>query len=188
MQPPFLIKTPCRHFYTETIHKCSNHEHIFQDIQCKTQDINTYQKTPSDATTERGAHFHPTIVSTIPNGFTTSDPRARPRCFETQSLTSHSLEVQDEGYFPSPLLMTHRISWSSSGSPPANFCRVCVSVCMLPSPPPFCTSFLLRGCVWHEIPCLMVRSESFYGWVVRPIPSFTLEEPPHLLSGQVIHF
>jgi hypothetical protein len=149
------------------------------------------ENTRCNATAERGARFHPTVGSATPNGFTTSHPRARPRCFETQSLTSRSSEVQDEGYSPSPLLMTHCISRSSSGSPsaiPVVCVCVCVSVCSTLPPPPFHTSFLLRGCVWHEIPCPMVRSESFYGWAVRPIPSFTLEEPPHLPSGWVIHF
>jgi hypothetical protein len=58
--------------------------------------------TRRDATAERGARFHPTVGSVTPNGFTTSHPRARPRCFEIQSPTSSSTEVKDEGYSPSP--------------------------------------------------------------------------------------
>ena len=54
------------------------------------------------ATAERGAHFHPTVGSVTPNGFTTIHPQARPRCFEIQSPTSSSTEIKDEGYSPSP--------------------------------------------------------------------------------------
>jgi hypothetical protein len=44
----------------------------FQDTR-----YNTYQKnTRGDATAERGAHFHPTVGSTTPKGFTTSHLRA----------------------------------------------------------------------------------------------------------------
>jgi hypothetical protein len=39
-----------------------------------------------DATTERGARFHPTIGSVTPNVFTTGHPRARPRCSERESF------------------------------------------------------------------------------------------------------
>jgi hypothetical protein len=55
-----------------------------------------------DATAERGARFHPIVGSVTPNEFTTSHPRARPRCYVIQSLTSISMEVKDEGYSPSP--------------------------------------------------------------------------------------
>jgi hypothetical protein len=119
----------------------------FRNIQFKIQDINTYQKnTRCNATAERGARFHPTVGSATPKGFTTSHPRARPRCFETQSLTSRSSEVQDEGYSPSPLLITLCISRSSSGSPFCDSCHVCVSVCS-PLPPP---STLLSS---YEVAC-----------------------------------
>jgi hypothetical protein len=39
---------------------------------------NTYQIRQCEVTTRRSAHFHPTIGSVTPNGFTTSHPRARP--------------------------------------------------------------------------------------------------------------
>jgi hypothetical protein len=76
MQPSFLIKTPCRQSYTETIHNYTDYEHTCQHINFKIQDITLIRKTPGDATAERGARFHPTVGSTTPNGFTTSHPRA----------------------------------------------------------------------------------------------------------------
>jgi hypothetical protein len=76
MQPSFLIKTPCRQSYTETIHNCTDYEHTCQHINFKIQVIILIRKTPGDATAERGARFHPTVGSATPNGFTTSHPRA----------------------------------------------------------------------------------------------------------------
>jgi hypothetical protein len=52
----------------------------FKTFKFKIQDITLIRKTPGDATAERGARFHPTVGSATPNGFTTSHPRARPRC------------------------------------------------------------------------------------------------------------
>jgi hypothetical protein len=134
-------------------------------------------------TAERGARFHPTIGSVIPIGFSTSHPRAGPRCFETQYSTSHSLEVEDEGYSPSPLLMNHCIFRSSSGSPSA------IPVTRAPYSP-FHNYFLAFFC---EVVCGMnfpVRWSSLRASMdgrFTPIPSFSLEEPPHLPSGRVIH-
>jgi hypothetical protein len=142
-----LIKTPGKHFYTETIYECTTMSMHSRNIQFKIQDINTYQKnTRCNATAERGARFHPTVGSATPNGFTTSHPRARPRGFETQSPTSRSSEVKDEGYSPSPLLKTHCIFRSSSGSPSA------IPVVCSPLSPHFLSCFVLQGCVWHEFP------------------------------------
>ena len=45
----------------------------FQDARCKHLSEITLDVT---ATTERGAHFHSTVGSMTPNGFTTSHPRA----------------------------------------------------------------------------------------------------------------
>jgi hypothetical protein len=44
------------------------------------------ENTRCDATAERGARFHPTVGSVTPNGFTTSHPRARPRCLRFSLL------------------------------------------------------------------------------------------------------
>jgi hypothetical protein len=60
-------------------------------------------------TAERSDRFHLIVGLVTPNGFTTSHPQDRPRCFETQSLTFRSSELQNGGYSPSPLLMTHYI-------------------------------------------------------------------------------
>ena len=54
----------------------------FQDTRYKTL---IRKNIGFDATTERGARFHPTVGSATPNGFTTSHPRtrhprARPQC------------------------------------------------------------------------------------------------------------
>ena len=78
MQPSFLIKTPCKQSYTETIHNCIDYEHTCLQINFKIQVIILIKKTLGDATAERGARFHPTIGSETPNGFTTSHPQARP--------------------------------------------------------------------------------------------------------------
>jgi hypothetical protein len=144
-------------------------------------------------TAERGAHFHPIVGSLIPIGFTTSHPRAGPQCFETQSTTSHSLKVNDEDYFPSPLLITHCIFQSSYGSPSAILVTGAL-LCPLQPPPPQLP---------HYFPCLfsvrfhVAQISLFNGQVWEllrmgsspppPSPSFTLEEPPHLPYERVIH-
>jgi hypothetical protein len=163
MQPPFPIKTPCRHFYTETIYKCSNHEHTFQDIQCKTQDINTYQKTPGDATAERGARFHPTVGSATPNGFTTSHPRARPRCCETESLFVRSRERRLLSFFSAyqSLCVFSRVL---RFLPSCDLCRDCPLPHLFPA-------FSFSG----EVACGMnfpavVRSEASTDGRFTPIP------------------
>jgi hypothetical protein len=80
MQPPFRSK---HHADISTqkpfisVQTMSIHSKIFK---FKIQDITLIRKTPGDATAERGARFHPTVGSATPNGFTTSHPRARPRC------------------------------------------------------------------------------------------------------------
>jgi hypothetical protein len=116
-----------------------------------------------------------------PNGFTTSHPQARPRGFETQSPTSRSSEVKDEGYSPSPLLKTHCIFWSSSGSPSA------IPVAL--SPPH--TSFLALSCNARshvaQIPPQWSGLRDSTDGQFTPIPSLTHEEPPHLPSWRVIH-
>jgi hypothetical protein len=149
------------------------------------QDITLIRNSGRDANAERGARFHPTVGSVIPTGFTTSHPRARPRCFETQSPASSSTEVKDEGYSPSPLFMTLCIF----GVPLVLLPRF-LSRALLLSPPPFHTSFLaffLQGCVWHEFPCPWSGLRASTDGRFTPIPSFTLEEPPHLPSWRVIH-
>jgi hypothetical protein len=148
------------------------------------QDITLIRNFGHDVNVERGAHFHPTVGSMIPTRFTTSHPRARPRCFETQSPASSSTEFKDEGYSPSPLFMT--------------LCIFEVPMVLLPrflshplSLPPFTTlpllPFSLQDCVWHKFLCPWsgLRA-STDGWF-SAIPSFNLEEPPHLPSWRVIH-
>jgi hypothetical protein len=135
-------------------------------------------------TVEEGARFHPTVGSTTPNGFTTSHPRARPRCFETQSLTSRSSEVQDEGYSPSPLLMTPCIFpeflWFSF----RDSCHACVCLYAPLSPPP--PSTLLSS---YEVACGMkfpVRwsglRDSMDGWFA-PSPHLLLRSLPTYRPG-----
>jgi hypothetical protein len=118
--------------------------------------------TKCGTTAERGSCFPPTVGSVTPNGFITSHPRGRPRCFETQSLTSRLSEVKDEFYSPSSLLMTHYIFLSSSSSPSAIFL----------SPPPPHTAFLAFS---SKVVCganspTVVRFEGFYRWAVHPHP------------------
>jgi hypothetical protein len=50
------------------------------------QDITLIRNSGRDANAERGARFHPTVGSVTPNGFTTSHPRARPRCLRFNFL------------------------------------------------------------------------------------------------------
>jgi hypothetical protein len=147
------------------------------------QDIKLIRNSERDANAERGAHFHPTIGSVIPTGFTTSHPQARPRCFETQSPTSSSTKVKDEGYSSSPLLMTLYIFQSSSSSPSS------IPVARALLCPLLSTLLFYARLRVARISLSMVRPESFYGWAVHPPlhPSFTLEEPPHLPSWWVIH-
>ena len=79
MQPPFLVKTPHKQSYAQTIHKLHRlWTYIYQHIKFNIQDIKHLSEiTPGVIpTVERGAHFHPTVGSTTPNGFTTSQPRA----------------------------------------------------------------------------------------------------------------
>jgi hypothetical protein len=74
MHPLFSIKTPGKHFYTETIYECTNMSmHPGYSIQ-DTRYEHLSENTRCDATSERGARFHPTIGSVNPNGFTTSHP------------------------------------------------------------------------------------------------------------------
>jgi hypothetical protein len=97
---------------------------------------------------------------------------------EVQFSTSSSTEVKDEGYSPSPLFKTPCVSGVSPVLPR--------DPCHARSPlfsPPYHTSslaFSLQDCVWREFP----RPRSGLGAVTdgrfTPIPSLTLEEPPHL--------
>jgi hypothetical protein len=74
MHPLFLIKTPGKHLYTETIYECTNMSmHPRYSIQ-DTRYEHLSENTRCDATTERGARFHPTVGSMTSNGFTTSHP------------------------------------------------------------------------------------------------------------------
>jgi hypothetical protein len=50
------------------------------------QDITLIRNSRRDANAERGARFHPTVGSVTPNRFTTSHPRARPRCLRFNFL------------------------------------------------------------------------------------------------------
>jgi hypothetical protein len=76
-----LIKTPYNHYYNDIIHSFTAYEHnyqnkhiyIFQDASGKTLIRNN---TRGQATTERGARFHPTVGLVTPSRFTTSHPRA----------------------------------------------------------------------------------------------------------------
>jgi hypothetical protein len=52
------------------------------------QDIALIRNFGRDANAERGARFHPNVGSVTPNGFTTSHPRARPRCLRFNFLLS----------------------------------------------------------------------------------------------------
>jgi hypothetical protein len=83
MQPPFLIK----HHTDSLILKpfmISQLMSINVRIYISRYKMkNTYQKnTRSDAIAERGAHFHPTVGSTTPKGFTTSHPRSETTMLE----------------------------------------------------------------------------------------------------------
>jgi hypothetical protein len=75
---PLLIKTLHKHSYTVILHNFIVHEHIYQHMNFKMQHVKQLSEiTPEgSATAERGAHFHPTVGLTNPNGFTTSHPRA----------------------------------------------------------------------------------------------------------------
>ena len=94
MQPPFLVKTPHRQYYTETIYNCTDYDHKCQKMHFKMQ----YVKHLSEiklyviATAKRGARFHPTVGSANPNGFTTATPEMRPQCCETESLFASDRE------------------------------------------------------------------------------------------------
>jgi hypothetical protein len=86
MHPLFPIKTQGKHFYTETIYERINMSmHPGYSIQ-NTRHKHLSENTRCDATAERGARFHPTVGSVTPNGFTTSHPRARPRCLRFSLL------------------------------------------------------------------------------------------------------
>ena len=86
MHPLFSIKTLGKHFYTKIIYECTNMSmrpgYSIRNTRYKT----LIRSTRRDATAERGAHFHPTVGSVTPNGFTTSHPRARPRCLRFNLL------------------------------------------------------------------------------------------------------
>jgi hypothetical protein len=176
MHPLFPIKTQGNHFYTETIYERINMSmHPGYSIQ------NTRHKhlseTPGVTTAERGARFHPTVGSVTPNGFTTSHPRARPRCLrfslllpaQRKSRTKVTLLLlcSELPVFPEFLPVLFRDPYRAYSLPP------------FPTLPflPF-----LQDCVWHEFPRPWsgLRA-STDGWFT-PIPSLTLKEPPHLPS------
>jgi hypothetical protein len=96
---------------------------------------------------------------------------------EVQFSTFGSTEVKDEGYSP-PLFITPCISRVSLGSLPRSLSRVLFSL-----PPLYHTSslaFSLQDCVWREFPRLWSDLGAVMDGRFTPIPSLTLEEPPHL--------
>jgi hypothetical protein len=153
MHPLFPIKTPGKHFYTETIYECTNMSmrpgYSIQDTRYK----HLSENTRCDATAERGARFHPTVGSVTPNGFTTSHPRARPRCLrfslllpaQRKSRTKVTLLLlcSELPVFPELLRFSSMIPVAHA------FSR--------PPPPPFphfLSCLFLQDCMWREFPRL----------------------------------
>jgi hypothetical protein len=134
-------------------------------------------------TAERVARFHPTVGSVTSDRFTTSHPRARPRCFKIQSPTSSSTKVKDKGYSPPPLFIIPPYFQSSSGFSSA----ILVVRVLSPPSPHFLSCLFLQDCVWREFPHLWSGLRASTDGRFTPIPSLTLEEPPHLPSWWVIH-
>ena len=132
-------------------------------------------------TAEKGDHFDPTVGSVTPNRFTTSHPWARPWCFEIQSPTSSLMEVKDEGYSPYPMLITLCVSRVFSNS--LLWSLSCV-FSLSPLPHFLSCLFSTRLCV-AQISSSVVRSESFYRWVVHPHPLIKSlgASPPTNLTG-----
>jgi hypothetical protein len=133
-------------------------------------------------TAERGVHFHPTIGSMTPNRFTTSHPRATPRCLrfsillpaQRKSRTKVTLLLlcSELPVFPEFLLVF--------------FCDLCRAHSLFPFPTlPFFP--FLQYCVWCEFPRPWSGLRASMDGRFTPIPSLTLEEPPHLPSWRVIH-
>jgi hypothetical protein len=154
MHPLFPIKTPGKHFYTETIYECTNMSmrpgYSIQDTRYK----HLSENTRCDATAERGARFHPTVGSVTPNGFTTSHPRARPRCLRFSLLLPAQrksrmkvtllLLCSELPVFPELLLVFFRDPCRARSPPPfPHFlsCLFCKIVCGANSP--------IRGQVWE---------------------------------------
>jgi hypothetical protein len=131
---------------------------------------------------ERGARFHPTVGSVTPNGFTTSHPRARPRCLrfslllpsQRKSRTKVTLLLlcSELPIFQEFLPVLFRDPYHAS------------SLILFPTLPffPF-----LQDCVWREFPHLWPGLRASTNGRFTPIPSLTLEEPPRLPFWQVIH-
>jgi hypothetical protein len=178
MHPLFPIKTPGKHFYTETIYECTNMSmrpgYSIQDTRYK----HLSENTRCDATAERGARFHPTVGSVTPNGFTTSHPRARPRCLRFSLL----LPAQRKSRTKVTLLLLCSelpVFLEFLSVLFRDLCRACSPL----SPPPYHTSslaFSLQDCVWREFPHPWSGLGAVTDGRFTPIPSLTLEEPPHL--------
>jgi hypothetical protein len=127
--------------------------------------ITLIRNTRRDVTAERGARFHPTIGSVTPDGFTTSHPRAKPRCLRFSLLLPAQRKSRmkvtllflcsELPIFPEFLRFFFR-----------DPCRACFLL-SLPTLPFFPFSARLRVA---RIPPSVVRSESFYRWAVHPHP------------------
>jgi hypothetical protein len=165
MHPLFLIKTPGKHFYTETIYECTNMSmrpgYSIQDKIYK----HLSENTRCEVTTERGARFHPTVGSMTPNGFTTSHPRARPRCLRFNLL----LPTQRKSRTNVTLLLL--FSELPVFPEILQFSSTIPVVHVLPHPFSH-MSFLAFSTIFcvAQIPPYVVRSGSFYEWAVLPHP------------------
>jgi hypothetical protein len=132
------------------------------------QDITLIRNFGRDANAERGARFHPTIGSVTPNGFTTSHPRARPRCLRFNFL----LPAQWKSRMKVTLLLLYSellvFLEFLQFFPTIPVARV-LSL-FSPLLPHFLSClFSARLCVARISPSA-VRSGSYYEWVVHPHP------------------
>jgi hypothetical protein len=140
------------------------------------QDITLIRNSGRDANAERGARFHPTVGSVTPNGFTTSHPRARPRCLRFSLLLPAQRKSRTKVtllLLCSELPVFPELLQFSSAIPVA---RVLSSL-------PYHTSslaFSLQDCMWREFPHPWSGLGAVTDGWFTPIPSLTLEEPPHL--------
>ena len=133
-------------------------------------------------TAERGARFHPTVGSMTPNGFTTSHPWARPRCLRFSLL----LPAQWKSRMKVTLLLLYSELPCISRVPlfflPRSPSRVFSPLFpTLPFLPFSARLHVVR--IPHPWSGLRASTDGKFD----PIPSLTLEEPPHLPSWQVIH-
>ena len=113
--------------------------------------------TGRDATAKRGAHFHPTVGSATPNGFTTSHPWA-----ETVSL--YLPVTKSEGCNPSSLLS---LTLRNARVPLASTLLIASAIRLI----------LSRGCVWHDYP-RTDQAWRLYRWAIHhPIPHQAIHLP-----------